>query len=262
MSNTDLARCDIPPDWVSDFSQCLYEWQGLEGAGLALLAAFVGAWFLKSQIKQAGDHRKDEIARRHNAARLTLPLALASVSELIQKTVHQIAYELEQFGPDGFRKAFDANVEGKGHRRSFDPVRLSDDVISAFRQLVESLTDHQDVRHVAELVASLQIYSSRYDDFDLHGAGSRTNLEGLLLDAAKIQLLNDKIYNYARFVDDASFGVVGVGSVADAWDEIHGKAQGLVFRRDSPDFFFPAFQERIDRYKERGLSPWIEKFGG
>lgn len=262
MSIVERLRCDVPGDWLDDFSQCLFEWQALEGAGLALLAAFIGAWFLKGQIKQAGDHRKDEIARRHNAARITLPLALASVSELIHESVDEIAAELEQFGPEGFDRTLDAILSEKASRLRFAPLNLSDDVILAFRQLVESLSNNVDIRHVAELIASLQVYLSRFNGFDLKGGGSRSGLEGLLLDAAKIQLLNDNIYNYARFVDDRPFGIVGVSPRSEAWEKIRGKAQGLVFRRRSPDFFFPAINEAIDRYKKANVSPWNEKIEG
>lgn len=124
-----------------------------------------------------------------------------------------------------------------------------------------SLTDANDIRHVAELMGSIQILLSRYNDFDLNQAGAQLNLVGLLLDAAKVKLLNDKIFNYARFVDDRPFGIVGVVKLADAWDQIHGKAQGLVFLRDRPDIFFPDFKERTQSYKEHDTSPWIEKFG-
>jgi hypothetical protein len=102
---------------------------------------------------------------------------------------------------------------------------------------------------------------SRYNDFKLDQAGAKLGLASLLLDAAKVKLLNDRIFNYARFVDDDSFGIVGVVGTADAWDEIHGSAQSLVFLRDSPDVFFPDFEELIERYKEQDISPWIEKFG-
>jgi hypothetical protein len=114
---------------------------------------------------------------------------------------------------------------------------------------------------VAELVASVQILLSRFNDFDLTQPAAQQSLAGLLLDAAKVRLLTDKIYNYARFVDDSSFGIVGVLEPAAAWDQIHGKAQGLVFHRQSPDAYFPDLKERVDGYKEHNVSPWNERFG-
>ena len=258
MSEFDPVSCGIPSDWVSGFSQCLYDWQGLEAGALALLAAFIGVLFVQRQIGQAQKHREDEISRRHNAARLTLPLTLATVSELVQKIGDEVADEFEKFGPDGFSKTFDAIAGAGSLKTRFDPLSLPADVIVSFGSFVASLADGRDIRHVAELMGSIQILLARYKDFDLNGAGAKLNLAGLLLDAAKVKLLNEKMFNYARFVDENSFGIVGVSTPTDAWDQIHGSAQSLVFRRASPDIFFPDFQERVQRYKEHDISPWIE----
>lgn len=253
-------RCDVPADWTSNFSQCLYDWQGLEGAGLALLAAGIGVWFVQKQIKQAQEHRADEISRSHNAARLTLPLALAAVSELVQKIADEVANQFEKFGPDGFSKTFDAIIQGGEPEHRFKPLALPSDVIVSFEKFVASLTNITDIRHVAELIGSIQILLARYNGFDVAQA-SANSLAGLLLDAAKVRLLNEKIYNYARFVDDSSFGIVGVTVESKAWDEIHAQAQSLVFTRQSPDAFFPEFRRRIDGHKRHNTSPWNEKFG-
>jgi hypothetical protein len=257
---SDIVKCDIPADWSSDFSQCLYDWQGLEAGALALLAAGIGVFFVQRQIKQAQAHRVDEIARRHNAARLTLPLTLAAVSDLVKQIADEVAGEYEQYGPDGFSKSFDAIIEHGKPRSEFDPIELPGEVIGSFEEFVESLAANRDIRHVAELLGSIQILLARYNDFDLNQAGAKLNLVSLLLDAAKVRLLNEKMFNYARFVDDSSFGIVGVVPPADAWDQIHGHAQSLVFSRASPDLFFPDFHQRVESYKEHDISPWIKKF--
>lgn len=260
MSASDLARCETPSDWGNTFSQCLYDWQGLAAAGLALLAAAASMWFVQRQIKQQQLHRADEIFRRHNAARLTLPLTLATVAELVQNIANTVADEFEKFGPDGFSKTFNTILEDSSHNSKFDSVALPNDVLGSFEGFVASLPHGREIRHVAELVSSIQILLSRYNDFDLNQAGVKMSLAGLLVDAAKVKLLNEKMFNYARFVDDGPFGIVGVSTPADAWDQIHGRAQSLVFQRDSPDIFFPEFQQRVERYKEQSISPWNEKF--
>lgn len=257
-----MSECITICEAITSASTWLYRWQTLVAGGLALIGAYLTVRKIREQLAQSERHRNDDSQRRLNAARLTLPLALAEISELIQCTADEIASELEQLGAEGFDSAFDANVEGKAFRKHFEPVQLSDNVLEAFREFVQSLNDNQDIRHVAELIASIQIYLSRYNSFDFGMAGVQTTLEGYLLDAGKIKMMIDGMFNYARFVDDSSFGVVDVISLNDAWDQIHGKAQGLVFRRSSPDFFFPGIQERVQRYKELGLSPWTEKFEG
>lgn len=259
MSESEALKCDIPADWSNDFSQCLYDWQGLEGAALALLAAVAGVIFVQRQIKQAQAHRNDELSRRHNAARLTLPLALSAVSDLVQKVADEVAGEFEKIGPDGVR-TLGAILEDGEPRSRFDPISLPENVIGSFEEFVASLSDSRDIKHVAELMGSIQILLSRYNGFDLKQVVTRTNLAALLLDAAKVKLLNEKIFNYARFAVEDSFGIVGVIASADAWDHIHESAQGLVFRRRSPDLFFPDFKERIDLHKKHETNPWIEKF--
>lgn len=252
--------CDIPADWLSNFSQCLHDWQGLGAAVLALLAAGITVVFLQRQIDQQQVHRADELSRRHNAARLTLPLALAAVSDLIQTIADEVGDEFESFNPDGSR-TIQAILDTESETAKFETASLPNEVLGSFEDFVASLDHALDIRHVAELVASIQILLSRYNGFDLDQAGAQRNLAGLLLDAAKVKLLNEKIYDYARFVDDSSFGIVGAITPAKAWDEIHGKAQGLVFHRQSPDVFFPDLRRRIDSYKEHNISPWNEKFG-
>lgn len=261
MNKPDLVTCDVPADWSNNFSQCLYDWQGLEGAGLALLAAIAGVIFVQRQIKQARDHRADDISRRHNAARVTLPLSLASVSDLVNAMAEQVSDEFETYDPDGFSKSFDAILRDDGVRTKFSSVTLPSEILESFQRFVESLDRPEDVRHVAELVASLQILLSRFNSFDLKQARGQRSLAGLLIDAAKVKLLNEKIYNYARFVDETSFGIVGVIDEKAAWDEIHGQAQSLVFTRQSPDIFFPEIKKRIEGHKEHNTSPWNEKFG-
>lgn len=254
-------KCAIPAHWGSNLSQCLYDWQGLEAGALALLAAVIGVIFLQRQIRQQQFHRADEISRKHIGARLRLPLALSAVSELVAVIANEVSSEFEGFNPNGGR-TIAAILSDESQRAHFKKMSVSGEVLDAFADFVASHDRLVDVRHVAELVASLQILLSRYNSFDLNQAGAQYSLSDLLLDAAKVKLLNEKIYNYARFVDDSSFGIVGVISPADAWDEIHAKARGLVFLRQSPDIFFPDLMKRIDGYKEHDVSPWNEKFEG
>ena len=249
----------MPADWSADFSQCLYEWQGLEAGALALLAAVIGARFIYRQIRQADDHRQDEIQSRHNAARVALPLALSEVNSFVDRIAENVAAEIESYGAQ-------SNAEPREHlnEKGFDvsplqAVSLAGNVIPAFQGFVETLTDQKEIRHVAELLSSIQILSARYEDLNFDQAGMEMTLYGMLLDAAKVGFLNDRLYDYGRYLDDQSFAVVGTLSDAEAWDEIHTKAHGLLFSRKSPDLFFGEIKKRIDRYKERGLSPWLKK---
>ena len=249
-------QCAVPSAWVSDFSQCLYEWQGIEAG----LAAIIGAFLLWRQIRQSDRHRQNEIDRRHIAAKLTMPLALSAISELTQTIANEIATELETYQPDAYGRTFDAILSEKAFRKRFDPVEVRQEVLGAFEKFVETMSCHADIKHVSELIASIQVLTSRFNSQDLQGAGAKLNLESLLLDAAAVKVLNDRMFNYARNVDQATFGIVGVISNDEAWDLIQGGAQGLVFARSIPDHLFPAIQKLIDRNKDSSGSPWLRKF--
>lgn len=190
---------------------------------------------------------------------MTLPLALAAVSELGQTIADHVADEFDNFEPEG-RRTIEAVLDKETDRTRFEPISLPHEVLGSFEDFVASLERPEDVRHVAELMASIQILLSRYNTFDFKQAAVQLSLVGLLLDAAKVKLLNEKIYNYARFVDESSFGIVGVTSFANAWDEIHRNATGLLFHRPRPEPFFPELKKRIDSYKKSNVSPWNEKF--
>lgn len=260
MSRSDRLECDVPTDWTSDFSQCLFEWQGLEGGILALLAAGIGAILLWRQINQSNLHRKDDWNRKHTAAKLTMPLALSGVSEAVQKMADEIAGELETYQADGFERTLDSILDNGVERKRFDAILIPADVVGTFERFVETLTNPIDIKHVSELVANLQILFSRFNDLNLQGAGARSSLESLLLDAATVKLLNDGMFNYARNIVEAPFGLVGAMSNKNAWLKIKGAAQSLVFARASPDFFFPAIHRKIDHYTKEDTSPWLEKF--
>jgi hypothetical protein len=238
--------------------QWLYDWQTLAAGILALFAAIWAGILLQRQIRQSEDHRRDDVQRRHNAARLTMPLALAKISQLVQSIADQIAGELETFEPHSQARDI-AETFGNGPRK-FEPVELSDDVVANFRRFVETLTERNDIKHTAELISQIQILIARFNSLDLQGAGVRSNLEDRLVDAAKARLLCDKMYDYARSVTHESFGIVGVISNEAAWQEIAKKAYGLVFLREYPDAFSPAIQDHVTRARERDLSPWIKRF--
>jgi len=253
-------RCAVPADWATNFSQCLYDWQGLEAGLLALLAAGLSLFFLQRQITQQQSHRADELLRRHNAARLTLPLSLASVSSLIQSIADEIAVEFESFGPDGTR-TIEAVLDKERDKERFETKGLPREVLGSFEAFVASLYAQRDIRHIAELVATIQILLSRFNSFDLKQPAAQHSLIGLLLDAAKVRLLADRVFNYARFVDDNEFGIVGVLTSAQAWDEIHKQAESLIFLRPRPDIFFQDVRQTVEGYKKANVSPWNEKFG-
>ena len=254
-----MNYCLQLPHWLKIVGQWLYDWQTLIAGLLAISGALYGAYKLNEQTRQAARFHKDELSRRHNAARVVLPLALSEIAEFCQKIADNVTREIETridfFGTD---QLTDPVLEGGA--RQLPNQHFPDSSIAAFQIFVETLLNEKNIRHVAELISSLQILYARYLSANLHQVDIISNLYGLLLDAAKVQLLTDAMFNYARFVDESLFAVVGVENDDVIWDKIRGHAIGLVFFQERLDQFSSEIVDRIRRYKEDNISPWNEKF--
>lgn len=255
-----MSECITICDAVNAVGGWLRTWQTLISGLLALAAAIWAGRLLRRQIAQTEAFNRRQIADRHKASRAVLSLALSAIDELCRDAASQIAREFEI--RDGFEAAFVAMDKGESRSR-FEELKLSATVVSEMKGFVETLQGPKSVRHVAELMSSIQLLISRFNKFDL----SRPNgivaheLPNLLLDVAKVGLLNDKMYNYSRFVDD-SFAIVGRTGEAEAWRMIHQKALGLIFDQDNRERYLEPLNDRVAQYVEQDRSPWIEKFEG
>ncbi len=255
----ERLACRMPADWINDPSLCWFEWQTLVSGLLALLAAILAGSLLWKQIGQTEALHEKGIRQRHNAARSMLPLALASVSRICQKIADNVASEIEAHTT--FEGAFDEAEPRLNGQKKLEEITLPDSIIPSLKSFVETLSDSDGIRHMAELVSSFQILLSRYQSFNFNRADFSDGLYGILLDCAKVKLLTDSIYNYSRFVDEGSFGIVGTTKNEIAWQLIHEKAEGLIFSREIPDKFFKEIEVKINRSKGNNSSPWLEKFG-
>ena len=250
-----MNYCLQLPHWSKIVGQWLYDWQTLIAGLLAISGALYGAYKLNEQTRQAALFHKEELSRRHNAARVVLPLALSEISEFSQKVADNVIREIETR-----IDILDTDPVLEGGARQLPNQHFPDSPIAAFQIFVETLLNEKNIRHVAELISSLQILNARYLSTNLHQVDTISNLYSLLLDAAKVRLLTDAMFNYARFVDESLFAMVGVENDDVIWDKIQGNAIGLLFFQERPDQFFPEIVARIRRYKEDNISPWNEKF--
>ncbi len=238
----------------------LHEWQTLVSGLLALGAAWWATAYVRRQIAQTDQLHRQDVERRHNAARVMLPLALAGIGAFLQTMADAVADEIERSDPpidtpDGV--VSDAAPTGQGH---FDVPDLPVDQLNAIRDFAETLTDQCNLRHLAELIGQLQIAYSRYATFNFSHVNCIDLLYDLLLKIAVLKTLNERMFNYARFVDDTDFGIVEILPIGECWDMILGSLVGLVFNRSRMDLFASQASERIKAYKTGGMSPWLQVF--
>lgn len=252
-------NCRVPSDWLADPSICWFEWQAIVAGLLALIAALIGAYFLFGQTMQSEYHRRDELTRQHVAARVALPLTLSSLSETLQHMADEIAFRFERYNQIKVEAGSSVIFMNSGVQ-PFDTIDLPNGIISSFQQFVQTIDDKDEIRHVAQLVAGLQIFLARYRSFNPQNAVGENALVSLMIDCARVSLLNDKLYNFARFVSDEPFSIMNEAN-ENCWEGIKGKAHSLLFFRDSPDPMMAKINEVIDRFKDADVSPWLEEMG-
>ena len=254
-----MNYCLDLPHSVSIIGQWLYDWQTLISGFLAVGAAYWAGRLIQKQIAQNDALQQEDLSRRHNAARAVLPLALSEISVFCQKIAENIADEIEvRSNNEGTDWIAELAPEGSSKQLANQDFPAS--TIPTFQSFIETLTDEKNIRHVAELISSLQALNARYTSLNLYEIGAVISLYGLLIDTAKVKLLNDNIFNCGRFVDESPFSVIDATTNLEAWDMINAKAHGLIFSRKIPDLFFNEITKLISRRKGNNSSPWLEKF--
>lgn len=191
MGITDHAQCVVPTEWFNDFSQCLYEWQGLEGGLFALIAAYLSIRALRRQIEQADRHEMDRLDRQHNAVRATLPLTLSGLIEncrtmlVVLNDAKGLELDVED-GPD-----FHLPPTPSAH-------------ISELQDVISSSHSNHLPAYIGKIIQEIQILYDR--TAVLHNKQERRRRIGLkreidtwIFQAAKIHALVDGLFKYSRY---------------------------------------------------------------
>ena len=254
-----MRYCLDLPNAASIMGQWLFDWQTLISGILAVGAAYWAGCLIGKQIRQTEELHEKELVRHHRAVRAVLPLALSEISEFCRKIAENIASEIE-VRTENTGTDWVAELAPEGSSKHLTDQNFPASTIPTFQAFIETLTDIRNIRHVAELISSLQIVNSRYCSFNLLHVGISYSLYGLLLDIAKVRVLSNAMFNYARFLDEGLFALVDVKANDVIWDKISVEAHSLIFSRKIPDLFFKEISERIERYKAANSSPWNEKF--
>lgn len=184
-----LVQCDVPKDWILDFSQCLYEWQGLEAGALALLAAMIGAYFLWRQVSQTDRIEAGRLARQHSAIRATLPLTLSGLCETLRKMLIAL---------DATKR--EGNAPGAEDR--FSPPDNPAEHVRNLQSVIASTNDRSVIEPITEIIREMQLLWARIEFLRSGERYSRVGLDqelnGHILQAAKTYALVESLFEYAR----------------------------------------------------------------
>ncbi|MGV3513320.1 MAG: hypothetical protein ACO1OX_15065 [Novosphingobium sp.] len=188
---TDHVQCAVLTDWFNDFSQCLYEWQGIEGGILALIAAYFSIRALRRQIEQAERHENERLDRQHNAVRATLPLTLSGLIENCQNMLTALN--------DAKRIDLDVDASTEVYLPPVPAAHISElqDVISSSR------SDHlpayigKIIQEIQTLYAQVSTLNNRQER--QRRVGLDRDIDIWILQAAKIHALVEGLFDYARY---------------------------------------------------------------
>jgi hypothetical protein len=160
----------------NSFWECLFQWQTLISAILALLAALITIVFLWIPIRQ----EKKRSEKINMARRATLPIILASLSEYTRSIAQYIRSEMS---------------EGATSKPNFP----SQEIIG-----LEVAISHFDNKAAAEaivkLIQEMQVLHSRTQDNSFwSGRPDSPNLRILAVQIAVVQNLIDILFPFSRF---------------------------------------------------------------
>jgi hypothetical protein len=252
-----VKYCLNLPNGAAIVGQWLYDWQTLVSGLLALLAAWWAGRLILKQIGQVEQLNRDQARRRLTGTRVRLPAALSTLLGYCGDVGASLAVTIERLETP---EDDEISLLMSPSDPSLEQVAYPTDAVQALAEFVESLDNRSEEKHVAELLASLQILAARFESQRVPKPYSVDALHDLLLDAGKVKYLAESMFNFARFAEEVSFAKVGILDSKEAWRAIQQATLGLVFDRPRIDWFGAAIRKRIDRYIESGSSPWIEKF--
>lgn len=189
----------LPPSiWpggnICALTKWAYDWQQLLGSVLALSAAFIGAYYLRRQIKLAEDQEIERQRRRFAAARAVLPLTLSGLSRYSANCAAML--ERIHAQAQGQRVPPAALV---GQNLPALPSGLAD----SLQGMIEA-SDVETGSAVGRLLSVVQYQSSRLQDLVTisQRTGRRVvvvvNIEDYLIDAAEILARVNALFGFAR----------------------------------------------------------------
>jgi hypothetical protein len=176
------------PHFDNAFIQGLYDWQSLVGAGLALLAALLGAVLLWRQIQSTERHEAERRRRRFAAARATLPMILDEIISYL---------ELAMAWMTDTHAKLKANPPGQIGEVPQFPAS----VIGSLEKMIEASSVDGVAQACAEILSDLQTLRARMQSVPRASAsrvGLESELEGYMLQSAELHYRVGLLFPFAR----------------------------------------------------------------
>lgn len=133
----------------------LNKWQTLVGAFVALIAAFIGAWFLNRQIGVAREIEREKRLRKRMAARSVTPIALSALVEYCLHCGDRLHILHGLVVKDGF-------IWSGLVTKDFFPA-IPPDVITTFKEFIEHC-EPEEAHSFRDIIASMQVLNANLRD--------------------------------------------------------------------------------------------------
>lgn len=236
MSITDRLQCATTSVWMSDFSQCLFEWQTLISGFLAVFLATIGSILLYRQIKQVERHEGERRERRFAAARATLPLALSEITLFARQMVTWLGTRSTQIP---------GNVSAG--QISSPPV-VSERLVANLQGFIEAAHNPVVVDCVCEIIREIQTLSARAESLQMTVGmiGIQQNIDEYIVQSARLHVIAGNLFEFAR---------TRVSQPPDSipWSELRSY---LSVQHHMDEQLFPGVYAVLDRREKVWESVW------
>lgn len=174
----------------------LYRWQTLIGAVVALIAAGIGAWFIKRQIETTERLENEKRIMRQRSIRAVLPLSLSELCDYAMRCSEKLTFLHRACGDQLLDRHADID-------RTFPALPAG--LATVFKEFIECSPENE-ARPLIEILSKLQVQSARFREIELNPENAplvlKDNIEDYIIENAELYARAEAVFDYARFRSD------------------------------------------------------------
>lgn len=196
--DASLSCKGMPNEWPSgkrcELVKFFYDWQQLLGGLFAIAAAVFGWVAINRQVRQAEEHEKERLRRKHDAARAMLPLALSDITDYAHLCAESLLTLYCRRKEESIQK-----LENTWH-----PPRIPSGPTADLRDMVEAASSPLEGQTIARMLARIQVQAARLRSLaqDLRPSDDTVVtaicIERFLVDTIEISALASSAFRFAR----------------------------------------------------------------